>query len=111
MASWAASSVAWWRRVLFAELGLCPRGSLVQRTTRCGTPTCRCHSNPTQLHGPYPSWIRRIGTKTVTRTLSQAQLEQYQPLFDNTRRLRKLINELEALAAQVLEHTEGRRSG
>jgi hypothetical protein len=46
----------------------------------------------------------------VTRTLSQAQLQQYEPLFDNTRRLRELINELEALAAQVLEHAEGRES-
>ena len=50
-----------------AELGLCPPGTLIQRTTRCGTSTCRCHSDPGQRHGPYPSWIRKAGTKTLTR--------------------------------------------
>ncbi len=38
-------------------LGLCLPGSLVQRTTRCGSPRCRCHTDPSYLHGPYPSWI------------------------------------------------------
>ena len=58
---------------------------------------------PNQLHGPYPSWIRKAGTKTVTRTLSREQLKHYEPLFDNTRRLRELINELETLAIEVLD--------
>jgi hypothetical protein len=87
-----------------AELGLCPPGTLIERNTRCGTPTCRCHTEPNQLHGPYPSWIRKAGAKTVTRTLSREQFEHYEPLFDNTRRLRELINELETLAIEVLNH-------
>ncbi len=90
-----------------ADLGLCLPGSLVERTTRCGSPRCRCHSDPSRLHGPYPSWIRTVGTKTVTRTLSPAQFERYRPLFDNTKRLRELISELETLSAQVVEHAEG----
>ena len=90
-----------------AALGPCLPGSLVERTTRCGSPRCRCHSDPAHLHGPYPSWIRKVGSRTVTRTLSQAQLERYRPLFDNTRRLRELITELEALSAQAVEQAEG----
>jgi len=90
-----------------AALGPCLPGSLVERTTRCGSPRCRCHTDPSHLHGPYPTWIRKVGTKTVTRTLSPAQLERYRPLFDNTRRLRKLITELEALSAQAVEQAEG----
>ena len=90
-----------------ARLGLCLPGSLVERTTRCGSPRCRCHSDPSQLHGPYPSWIRKVGTRTVTRTLSPSQLERYRPLFDNTRRLRELISELQTLSAQVVEQAEG----
>jgi hypothetical protein len=90
-----------------AALGPCLPGSLVERTTRCGSPRCRCHSDPSHLHGPYPTWIRKVGTKTVTRTLSPAQLERYRPLFDNTRRLRELITELEKLSAQVVEQAEG----
>ena len=79
-----------------AGLGLCLPGSLVERTTRCGSPRCRCHTDPGYLHGPYPSWIRKAGTRTITRTLSPAQLERYRPLFDNAKRLRELI----ALALQ-----------
>jgi hypothetical protein len=90
-----------------AALGPCLPGSLVQRTTRCGSPRCRCRTDPTHLHGPYPSWIRKVGTKTITRTLSPAQLERYRPLFDNTKRLRELISELETLSAEAVEQAEG----
>jgi hypothetical protein len=90
-----------------AGLGLCLPGSLADRMTRCGSPRCRCHSDPRQLHGPYPSWIRKVGAKTVTRTLSPAQADRYRPLFDNTKRLRELIRELETLAAEVVEQAEG----
>jgi hypothetical protein len=90
-----------------AGLGLCLPGSLVERTTRCGSARCRCHTDPGYLHGPYPSWIRKVGTRTITRTLSPAQLERYRPLFDNTKRLRELIGELETLSAEAVEHAEG----
>ena len=90
-----------------ASLGLCLPGSLVERMTRCGSPRCRCHSDPSQLHGPYPSWIRKSGAKTTTRTLTPAQADRYRPLFDNTKRLRELISELEKLSAQVVEQAEG----
>jgi len=90
-----------------AALGLCLPGSLVERTTRCGSPRCRCHSDPAHLHGPYPSWIRKVGSRTVTRTLSPAQAERYRPLFNNTKRLRELISELETLSARAVEQAEG----
>ena len=90
-----------------ASLGLCLPGSLVERMTRCGSPRCRCHSDPSQLHGPYPSWIRKTGAKTITRTLTPAQADRYRPLFNNTKRLRELISELETLSAQAVEQAEG----
>ena len=90
-----------------AKLGLCLPGSLIDRMTRCGSPRCRCHNDPTQLHGPYPSWIRKTGAKTLTRTLTPAQAERYRPLFDNTKRLRELISEIETLSAQAIEQAEG----
>ncbi len=90
-----------------ANLDFCLPGSFVERTTRCGTPTCRCHTDPDRRHGPYPSWIRKVGAKTVTHTLSATQAERYRPWFDNTRRLRELINELEALSVQVISEAEG----
>ena len=90
-----------------AKLGLCLPGNLVERMTRCGSPRCRCHSDPSQLHGPYLSWIRKVGSKTITRTLSPAQAERYRPLFNNTKRLRELVSELETLSAHVVEEAEG----
>jgi hypothetical protein len=90
-----------------AKLGPCLPGNLVERTTRCGSPRCRCHNDPTQLHGPYPSWIRKVGHRTITRTLSREQAQRYRPMFDNTRRLRQLVNELETISAQLIEEAEG----
>ena len=73
-------------------------GSLVERRTRCGNPGCRCHADPSQLHGPYLTWTRKVDNKTVTRTLSTEQAGRLRPLLNNARRLRELVSELEALA-------------
>jgi hypothetical protein len=90
-----------------AKLDFCLPGNFVERTTRCGTPTCHCHTDIDRRHGPYPSWIRRVGAKTVTKTLSASQAERYRPWFDNARRLHELVDELEALSVQVIAETEG----
>ena len=90
-----------------AKLGPCLPGNLVERTTRCGSPTCRCHSDPSRMHGPYPSWIRKVGGKTLTRTLSTDQAERYRPLFENTKRLKRLVAEIEAISARAVEEAEG----
>ena len=90
-----------------AKLGFCLPGSLVERTTRCGNPKCHCFTDPDRLHGPYPSWTRKVAAKTVTRTLSATQVERYKPWFDNSRRLRELTDELEALSVQAADESEG----
>lgn len=90
-----------------AALGFCLPGSLVTRTSRCGNPTCRCHTDPDRLHGPYLSWTRKVEGKTVTRNLGTSQAECYRPWFDNARRLRELVKELEALSTRVAAKAEG----
>jgi hypothetical protein len=47
------------------------------------------------LHGPYLHWTRTIAGKTETQTLTEEQAQRYQPWFDNARRLRELLTELE----------------
>lgn len=86
-----------------AALGPPLPGSLVERRTRCGNAGCRCHADPPQLHGPYLTWTRKVDNKTVTRTLDTIQAEALRPLLDNSRRLRELIAELEALALQQVK--------
>jgi hypothetical protein len=90
-----------------AQIGFCLPGSIVERTSRCGNPKCRCHTDPTRLHGPYRSWTRKVQGKTVTRRLTDDQLQLYQPWFDNARRLRHLVAELESLSVRTAEDIEG----
>ncbi|MGH3265171.1 MAG: DUF6788 family protein, partial [Trebonia sp.] len=88
-------------------LGFCLPGSLSTRQMRCGNPRCRCHADPPKLHGPYTYWTRKVKGRSVAQLLTTEQLERYQPWVDNDRRLRQLVGELEALAVQAAQHTEG----
>src|SRR5690348_18435976 len=86
-----------------AALGFALPGTLADRMTRCGRANCRCHADPPRLHGPYHQWTRKKDGKTATRILSDDQLADYGPWFDNHRRLRELIAELEALSLAIAE--------
>ena len=86
-----------------AALGFTLPGSIALRHTTCGTPGCRCHADPPQPHGPYPSWTRKVAGTTVTRRLSADQHHDYQPWFQAHRRLRELLTELETLSLEVIE--------
>lgn len=81
-----------------AGLGLCLPGSVTTRSYRCGKTSCGCHADPPRLHGPYIQWTRQVDGKTVHTNLSEEQLADYQPLFDNARHLRELLEQLEVLA-------------
>jgi uncharacterized protein DUF6788 len=87
-----------------AAAGFALPGTLADRMTRCGRPNCRCHADPPRLHGPYHQWTRKKDGKTATRILTDDQLADYQPWFDNHRRLRELIADLEALSLEIAEN-------
>jgi len=78
-------------------------GTLAVRAYACGKPNCRCHADPPRLHGPYAEWTRKIGGKTVTRRLTDAELTEYQPLFDNARKLRALLAQLQDLTLEIIK--------
>ncbi len=82
-------------------------GSVVVRNMRCGKPGCRCRAEPPKLHGPYISWTRSVGGKTVTRYLTEEQYERYRSSFEGARRLHDLLDELEAASLRVVESAEG----
>jgi hypothetical protein len=86
-----------------AAAGLALPGTLTIRAYACGKPSCRCHADPPRLHGPYAEWTRKISGKTVTRRLSPAELTEYQPLFDNAKKLRALLAELQDLTLEIIE--------
>ena len=86
-----------------AAAGLALPGTLAVRAYACGKPNCRCHADPPRLHGPYAEWTRKIGGKTVTRRLTDAELAEYQPLFDNARKLRALLARLQDLTLEIIK--------
>ena len=90
-----------------SEIGFALPGSLTVKAYRCGKANCRCKAEPPQLHGPYAFWTRKIDGKTVTRMLSDDKLAEYQPLFDNARKLRNLVSELQDLTLELVEEADG----
>jgi hypothetical protein len=90
-----------------AEVGFALPGSLVSRITACGKPGCRCQADPPVPHGPYRSWTRAVRGKTITRRITPDQEQRYQTWFDNHRRLRALVAELESLSTRAAEEAEG----
>jgi hypothetical protein len=93
---------------LAAAAGPALPGTLTVRSYACGKPNCRCHGDPPRLHGPYAEWTRKINGKTVTRRLTQAELADWQPLFDNARKLRALLAELHELTLTIVEDAQPR---
>ena len=86
-----------------ATAGYALPGTLTIRSYACGKHDCRCHADPSRLHGPYAEWTRKIAGKTVTRKLTPEQLAAYQPLFDNAKKLRALLAELQDLTMQIID--------
>jgi hypothetical protein len=91
-----------------AAAGFALPGTLTVRSYACGKAGCRCRADPPRLHGPYAEWTRKIGGKTVTRRLSPAELADYQPLFDNAKKIRALLAELQDLTLEIIEEDSRR---
>ena len=51
------------------------RGSLSERTMKCGKAGCPCQEDPKARHGPYYSLTRPVAGKTQSRYLSSQQAE------------------------------------
>ena len=88
---------------LAAAAGPALPGTLTVRAYECGKPRCHCHNGPEHRHGPYAEWTRKIGGKTVTRRLTDTELAAWQPLFDNARKIRALIAELQELTLAIID--------
>lgn len=85
------------------EIGFALPGSLTVKAYRCGKQNCRCHADPPQLHGPYAFWTRKVNNKTVTRMLNDEEVANYQPMFDNARKIRELVSQLHELSLELVE--------
>jgi hypothetical protein len=86
-----------------AEVGFIATGTVVQRSTRCGTPGCRCHADPPQPHGPYWQWTTKVAGKTVTRRLTERQAALYTEWTANNRKFRQLITQMREISDRATE--------
>jgi hypothetical protein len=93
-----------------ASVGPLLPGSLVIRTGPCGKQACACHQDPLRQHGPFRSWTRKVDGKTVTRLLTEDQLADYHEMFENRRRLKEIIQELEQMGLDIVEHDDRTKS-
>ncbi|MDA8357784.1 MAG: hypothetical protein M0Z95_16185 [Actinomycetota bacterium] len=84
------------------QVGFALPGTVLVRTT-CGKKSCGCHADPPRLHRPSIQWTRKINSKTVTRNLTDEQWQRYKEWFENAKRLRQLLTDLEALSMEIFE--------
>ena len=84
-----------------AAAGFALPGTLTIRAYACGKHNCRCHADPPRLHGPYAEWTRKIDGKTITRRLTETELAAWQPLFDNARKMRQLLRQIQELTLAI----------
>ena|SRR5712691_6108291 len=77
------------------------KGSLIQRYLPCGTPSCRCHADRAQLHGPYWQWSTRVRGKTVTRMLTPGQARRYKQWMKNGQRLETILTAMHDISLRA----------
>src|SRR5260370_31005403 len=67
------------------------RGSLSERTIKCGKPGCACAQNPKARHGPYHSLTHAVEGKTHSRFLTDEQPDLAQQQIDASRPFRRQL--------------------
>ena len=70
------------------------RGSLSERTIKCGKPGCACAQDPRARHGPYQSLTHAVEGKTRSRFLTAKQAELVQQQIDTGRKFREHVDAL-----------------
>lgn len=80
------------------ELGYFCKGTVLQRRMKCGQPSCACHRDPSQRHGPYWEWTYKVRGKTVNVRLSPEAGPIYQAASRQYRKLKSLLTRLERVA-------------
>lgn len=70
------------------------RGSLSERTIKCGKPGCACAHDPKARHGPYYSLTHAVKGKTHSRFLTAEQADLVRQQIDTGRQFRGRVDAL-----------------
>jgi hypothetical protein len=68
------------------------RGSLSERTIKCGKAGCACADDPKARHGPYFSLTQAVGGKTQSRFLTAERAAMAQQQIAAGRQFREQVN-------------------
>lgn len=68
------------------------RGSVAERSIRCGKAGCACHKDPKARHGPYVSLTQAIAGKTRSRFLTAEQAAVAQRQIAAGRKFRQQLD-------------------
>jgi hypothetical protein len=90
-------------------LGFVCVGTLTTRYLQCGKPACRCHQDPSQRHGPYAYWTRKLQGRTVTVLLESQEVTLFREWIRNSRALDRLVREMRKVSTQALRAQTGKR--
>ena len=89
------------RRELAAIDSLCS-GTLLKRMKTCGSPNCRCATDPEARHGPYYEWGHMKAGKLLHRLVSPAQAQALGVAIANYRKAKKLLRAWEAQTERLI---------
>ena len=78
------------------------KGTVLKRMMKCGQPTCACHRDASQRHGPYFEWTYKVKGKTVNVKLSPQAAPLYQAATKQHRQLKAALSKMERLSRTAL---------
>jgi hypothetical protein len=88
----------------FQQLEYFCKGTLLKRMMKCGKTQCSCRQDPEKRHGPYFEWTYKAKGKTINVKLTRDVMPMFRAASHQYRKLRSLLNRLEALSQTVLRH-------
>jgi hypothetical protein len=78
-------------------------GSLVQRYTRCGKPSCHCAQQGDRGHGPFWSLTREVAGKTITKLIPPYAVEATIAQIAEHKRFRAISKELVEICERLCD--------
>ena len=80
------------------------RGSVSERTIRCGKPNCACAKDHSSWHGPYFQLSWKEKGKTVSRRLLPEHAALYRQWVANRQRLQSIVHKMQQVSHKARRH-------
>jgi hypothetical protein len=79
-------------------------GSIITKYGPCGKESCRCAHDKKHWHGPYYIWTRKENGKTITQSLSKAQVIFCKKAINNMQKLKAQIERWKKVSLEALKN-------